>query len=374
MVCDDQSKHGTALLCTDSFKGSATSLELVKTISDVLEHHHWKTISLPISDGGDGFLEAVLCAIQSAEARTVTVTGPFPGITAEAPYAVVSEAGATTVFLEMASVAGIILCKDLDPMRTTTFGLGELIRFVIAAEHPSRIHIGLGGSATNDAGLGMLQALGAVISSADGELPSPVTTGDAPSVTAVDLTPAIDAVRGVELIAVCDVSNPLAGPNGATHIYGPQKGVRDLARMDAAIAQIGALYGTSAAISEFPGAGAAGGLGAAVLALHGAIEPGSRALNTLLHLDDHVRESTLVITGEGKYDSQTANGKVVSAVQASCKAHGVACLVLCGCCDKCMEGPGVVSLTSRYDVDKCMRDTLACVKETVEDMVQNGQI
>ncbi len=356
------------LICPDSFKGSASSISLVEAIADELAALDVASPGdirrMPISDGGEGFIDAVSTAIPDCTVHTASVMGPHPDMKVDAAYAVRME-GETIAFVEMAQAAGLELCDPtkLDPMNATTYGVGQLIRHIVETLAPTTIIMGLGGSATNDCGVGFLQALGATVAVNGVPLTRAATVSDVLSGATITALPTV----GCPIHAVCDVTSPLIGPTGAAYVYGPQKGVPQamLAPLDAAIGHVGRSLRPDSTLLTAPGAGAAGGLGAAVLSLGGRMIPGSEAVDSLLGLPGLVAGVDLVITGEGRYDSQTANGKVISAVQATCRAAGVRCLVLCGSCDPDLSGPDVVALTERYPLEECMGNTIQCVKGTI---------
>jgi glycerate kinase len=270
----------------------------------------------------------------------LSATGPL-GEAVEAYYGVLGDgrsgglkAGMTAV-IEMAACAGLPLVPPAlrDPRRTTTYGVGELI---LAALQRGCRHfiIGIGGSATNDGGAGMLQALGIALLTEQG---AAIARGGSALATLAHIeTGGLDPrLRACSFEVACDVSNPLCGPNGASAVYGPQKGATPamVAELDAALAHYARIIELELGsnVRDVPGAGAAGGLGAGLLTfLHAKLRPGAQIVLEALHLEERVKMADLVITAEGQLDGQTAFGKSVSAVAGVAQRHTVPVIALAG--------------------------------------------
>ena len=317
----------------DSFKGSVSSWEAGSAVSSGIRSVDptAETAVFPLADGGEGTVEALASAL-SGTMITRTVTGPL-GLPAEARYALLKNG---TAVIEMAAAAGLPLVpKDRrDPMVTTTFGVGELIRDAIFRGCRHFI-IGLGGSATNDGGIGMLAALGVRFTDEAGE-PIPLCAGGLERLAAVDVSGLMPELRECFFRVASDVTNPLCGKLGCSRIFAPQKGgtADTIPRMDAALARYAALTKTVCpqADSEIPGAGAAGGLGFAFLAfLPSSLSPGVNIVMEETKLEDAIRTADLVITGEGRLDAQTAMGKAPAGVAALAKKYGKPVIALAGC-------------------------------------------
>lgn len=318
------------LICPDKFAGTLPAGQVAAAVAE-----GWRAVApadeidvRPLSDGGPGFLD-VLGAALDGRLLPVRATDPL-GRPTDAQVFLVGDTG----YLESAQVCGLHLLAgpERDPKATTSYGLGVLL--AVAVESGARqVVIGLGGSATNDAGAGMLAALGAApLDRAGYALPY----GGA-ALAAVAGLGGAPRLRQAALVAATDVDNPLTGPEGASAVFGPQKGASaaDVALLDAALARFATvlerdLPGCPPGLARLPGAGAAGGLGAAVLALGGRCESGIDLVRRLSGLDAALDRADLVITGEGSFDAQSLRGKVVSGVAGAAAARGRPCLVVAG--------------------------------------------
>jgi len=311
----------------DSFKGSLGSLEAGRAAAEGARRAipGAECTVRPLADGGEGTVEALADGM-GGELRSVEVTGPA-GKPTVATYGV---AGATAV-MEMAQASGITLVSgaERNPLYTTTFGVGEMIADAIA-HGCRRFVVGIGGSATNDGGAGMLQALGFRLLDASGE---EIPRGGAAlaGIARIERGPVAEKLAGCEFRIACDVTNPLCGPNGASAVFGPQKGATPemAAALDAALARFAEVSGGDAG---FPGAGAAGGLGFAFRTFLGAeLKSGVDIVLEETRLEDHVKDADVVVTGEGRLDAQTAMGKAPCGVAALAKRHGKKVLAFSGC-------------------------------------------
>jgi len=317
------------VLAFDSFKGSLTAAEACAAAGEGMARLKPapEVVACPLSDGGEGFAEAMRVA--GGEARALEVTGPlFQQVRAEIVYL----EGGKTAIIESARACGLglALVDERSPRNTTTRGLGEMMIAAVAAG-AEKLVVGLGGSATNDGGMGMLSALGWGFLDAEGALLPPVGA----SLERVARISPGRRLEEVKIVAACDVTNPLYGLHGAAHTFAPQKGASpaDVAALDAGLrhyARVCADFlGEDFACQ--PGAGAAGGLGFALLAFLGAsFQPGASLAIALTGLDEALRCADLCLTGEGRTDGQTAYGKLPAAVAARCRAAGVPCVCLSG--------------------------------------------
>ena len=322
------------VIAIDSFKGSVTSLEageaLKRGILRVFSDADVKII--PVADGGEGTADALISGM-GGEKITLTVTGPL-GESVEASYGIVGEN--KTAVIEMAQAAGLTLVpKELrDPMKTTTYGVGEMINDAVARGCRNFI-IGIGGSATNDCGVGMLKALG----------------WNFVDIRENDVKPGAEGLRDICFFEssnrpyvlydctfniACDVTNPLCGENGCTYVYAPQKGakVEDLPKMDKWIERFACLTEDylAASYKNYPGAGAAGGLGFAFKSfLFGELSPGVEIVLRETGFYDALEGADLVITGEGRLDGQTVMGKAPAGVAKAAKARGIPVIAFSGC-------------------------------------------
>ncbi|MFV0364193.1 MAG: glycerate kinase [Suipraeoptans sp.] len=316
----------------DSLKGSLSSMEAGYAICDGIKRVHptAKVTVKPLADGGEGTVDALIEGL-GAEKIDLVVTGPL-GKPVNTYYGYLNDTN--TAILEMASAAGITLLKskELNPFVTTTYGVGEMILNAID-RGARRFIIGIGGSATNDGGVGMLRALGYKFIDNSGR---EVRDG------AIDLglihniiKPKINLFKDIDFKIACDVNNPLCGSNGATYIFGPQKGLKDseLKDVDSSMnsySQVAAkVLGKDC--SNDAGCGAAGGLGFAFKAfLDAALTPGIELLLNLINLEQYIIGSDIVITGEGRLDHQTAMGKAPIGVAKLAKKHNAGVIAFAG--------------------------------------------
>ena len=317
----------------NAFKGSLTATEaaaaMAAGIRNVLPTA--EIVQVPVADGGDGLVDVAVEALDG-ERRTLTVTGPRNDPVA-ADYCYVPAMGLVTV--EMALASGLALLPDdqRDPMRTTTYGTGELIRAGLDLG-VKQIHVGIGGSATNDGGIGMAQALGARFLGTDGrELPG--IGASLNQIAVIDLSGLDPRIEATRFEAVCDVDNPLCGPRGAAAVYGPQKGAgpAQVEALDQGLMNLAAVIRQQMGreVADMPGAGAAGGLGAGLHAFLGAeLRQGIDIIFELVGLEKKLAGAQLVLTGEGQIDFQTVFGKAPGGVGAAAKAHGIPCLAIAG--------------------------------------------
>lgn len=324
------------VVAPDKFKGSCSAADaaaaIVAGLTDVWGDRCTYDI-VPMADGGEGTVEAFLDG--GAAARDVEVHGPL-GEPVRARYA----AHGDLAVIEMAAASGLALVAAPDPIRATTFGTGELI--VHALQHGAkRILLGIGGSATTDGGAGALAALGVRFFDARGRplLPHPGALADLATIDVSGLEP---RVRSVAIDVACDVENPLLGPRGAAAVYGPQKGASpaDVALLDAALTRFAdvAAEVTGRDLRNLPGAGAAGGLGWGLGTFAGArLARGFTIVAELRGLPAALRGAALCVTGEGRIDVQTLQGKVVDGVAALCARAGVEAVALAGAVERAAE-------------------------------------
>jgi glycerate kinase len=321
------------VIAPDSFKECLSSVQVALAISEGIRRvvPEAEIISIPVADGGEGTVEAL-----------VTATGgkiiPTPSVDAlnrpiQSFYGILGD-GKTAV-IEMAAASGIELLapEERNPLITTTFGTGLLIKAALDAGF-TRIIIGIGGSATNDGGAGMAQSLGFGLIDKNGDpiRPGGGSLGDLYNIDHSNVHPLLKEAR---IIAACDVRNPLLGSSGATYIYGPQKGATPemLEILETNLTHFAQILNQELKmeVSDLPGAGAAGGLGAGLMAFCNAdISGGFELVEELTQLEKHISQASLVLTAEGKIDSQTAFGKTVSGVAQLAKKYKVPVIALAG--------------------------------------------
>jgi len=317
----------------NAFKGSLTASEAAECLARGLRRGlpGCEVVKIPVADGGDGTARAV---VDASGGRWVPCRVGDPlGRPVEAGFGLTGD-GRTAV-VEMALASGLALLRpdERDPMRTTTAGTGELIRAALDSG-AERILIGIGGSATNDGGIGMARALGARLLDADGrELEG---TGRALArVSRIDLGGLDPRLKRVSVEVACDVTNPLFGPQGAARVYAPQKGATPEAveALDAGLRHLAAviLRDAGADVASLPGGGAAGGLGAGLVAfLGGRLVPGAEHVLEACGLRGKLAGCDLAVTGEGRLDAQTAFGKAPAAVARVARSLGIPMIAICG--------------------------------------------
>ncbi|MDR1464091.1 MAG: glycerate kinase [Oscillospiraceae bacterium] len=320
------------ILAPDSFKGTLTATEVCGILADefAVSFPAAEICLLPLADGGEG-LAAAVHRLRGGRWLEAAVAGPW-GKPVQAAFLLLPDG---TAVLETASCAGLELARGapegLNPARTTTQGLGELL-LAARASGAARILLGLGGSATNDGGCGMADALGWRFLRADdtGFLPTGATLTEIARI----LPP--DEPYGLPVTAACDVTSPLFGPDGAAHVYAPQKGADPamVLLLDTGLQHLAAVCGEQALAWE-PGAGAAGGLGFGVRRfLGGELRPGIDLLLDMADFDALVRGNALVVTGEGRMDAQTLQGKAPCGVLRRAQRRGVPVIAVCGCAEE----------------------------------------
>lgn len=316
----------------DSFKGTMSSAQICSIMAE--EVHRFfpeaETVSVPVADGGEGSVDAFLTAM-GGERRTVTVAGPYfeP---VEGFYGVID--GGNTAVIEMAACAGLPLVgENKDPRRTTTFGVGELIRHAVDSGCKTVI-LGLGGSATNDGGTGAAAALGCAFYDETGERFVPVG-GTLCRIARIDRSETVDLLRGIKIITMCDIDNPLYGEQGASYVFAPQKGADAVAvtELDEGLRHLAKVVARDLGkeIATLPGAGAAGGMGGGTVAfLDGELQMGIETVLDTVSFESLLQDADMVFTGEGRLDSQSIRGKVVAGVAKRAAKAGVPVVAVVG--------------------------------------------
>lgn len=319
------------LFASDSFKGTLTSEQIIRLLSQAAEEIFpgCETAGVPVADGGEGTVDAVVTAT-GGEYRKVTVHGPLmEEVTAS--YGVFH---GDSAIIEMAAASGLPMVPNekRNPLNTTTYGTGELIKDALDQGY-RKLSIAIGGSATNDGGMGAMRALGVRFLDENGaELEG--FGADLEKVADIDMSGLHPAVAEAEITVMCDVNNPLTGPDGATYTFGKQKGgtPESLDRLEAGMKQYAAVmreHGMD--VEQMAGAGAAGGLGAALCGyLHANLKSGIETVLDLIDFNGLLEGTDLVVTGEGRIDWQSAFGKVPSGIGMRCKAKNVPAVAIVG--------------------------------------------
>lgn len=321
------------VIAPDSYKESLSALEVASAIEAGFREIYpdAEYIKLPVADGGEGTVEAMVAATQGRVVE-VEVTGPL-GEPVQGFYGISGDE--SCAFIEMAAASGLELLPPAarNPLKTTSWGTGELIRHALDLG-VTRMIIGIGGSATNDGGAGMAQALGAQLLTADGQ---PIAPGGAglSTLATIDISGLDPRLAQCRIEVACDVTNPLVGDEGASAVFGPQKGATPemVVQLDRALAHYAGQIAQDLDLDvlTLEGGGAAGGMGAALYAFCGAhLRPGIDIVTDALHLDALVADADLVITGEGRIDSQTIHGKVPVGVARVAKRYQIPVIGIAG--------------------------------------------
>ena len=323
------------VIASDSFKGTLSSVRAGEAIrAGVLRVWPAATVVVvPMADGGEGTVDTLLANTFGVR-QEVDVRGPL-GQLVRAEFGMLNDDH--TAIIEMASSSGLPLVTppQRDPVRTSTYGTGQQILAALDAG-ARRLLIGVGGSATVDGGCGCAQALGVRFITADGtELPIPASGGDLDRIARIDLTHLDARLASAEVTVLCDVTNPLCGPLGAARVFGPQKGAgpADVAMLDHNLVHLANVIEADlrVKVGELGGAGAAGGLGAGLVAFAGAtLTNGADYVIEATRLADHVRGTDLVVTGEGRIDAQSTMGKVLSGVARCARDADVPVIAIAG--------------------------------------------
>ena len=365
------------VIAPDSFKESLSALEVAEAIERGFRQifPQVQYVKLPMADGGEGTVDSMVAAT-GGEIVTVAVTGPL-GQPVQAFYGLLGE-GETAV-IEMAAASGLHLAPKAqrDPRMTTSYGTGELI--LAALERGVKtIILGIGGSATNDGGAGMMQALGARLLDENRQALPPGGAALA-QLAYIDLSGVDPRLQQVSITAACDVDNPLCGANGASAVFGPQKGATPemVTQLDAALRHYGTLLeqATGREVINAPGAGAAGGMGAALLGmLNARLRPGIEIVIETLQLEEALRDADLVITGEGRLDSQSIHGKTPIGVARVAKRFGLPVIGIAGSLSKdyqVVHQHGIDAAFSVLDRVVSLEDALAEAANNLEVTARN---
>ncbi|MBN2104617.1 glycerate kinase [bacterium] len=355
------------LLAPDSFKDSLSAPEICDAMARGIRRTcpDARITSVPLSDGGEGFTRALTAA--GGECRRFKVMGPL-GESVHAHYGLIDKNRKTGV-VEMAAASGLHLIpvSRRNPLNTTTFGTGELIRKVLNHDVDQLI-IGIGGSATHDLGCGLAQALGVRFYDSSGEISRPICGGLLETVRAVEIQGLNIRLKAVEIMTASDVKNPLLGPQGAAYTYARQKGADDqiIETLEKGSGHIIRLIeeATGKSVRDVPGAGAAGGLGAGIMAFLGsAITPGIELILDRIGFDELLNGVDYILTGEGKTDAQTIQGKTVWGVIQRAKKQSVPVIVLSG---RVESGARIL-----YNHGVQIMDSICPKRVTEEDALKN---
>ena len=328
------------LISPQAFKGSISAIDVANYIEKGINkaNPNITTTKIPVADGGDDTLET-LVSITNGQIYNTKATGP-DGTKISTSWGALGDN--KTAVIEMAKISGLALLNGniKDPKNYTTYGLGEIIKECLDLSY-SKFIIGIGGSATNDGGAGMAQALGANLFDNKKKEIKRGSIG-LKNLKSINLTNLDQRIKNCEFLVACDVNNPLHGPNVATFTFGPQKGFndKDLCEFDKYMKNYGDLIDINSGyeISKVPGSGAAGGLGAGFMFfVNGTLKSGSQIILDYINFESQCKNADIVITGEGQIDFQTINNKAPIAVARIAKKHNIPTFAICGVLGKDFE-------------------------------------
>lgn len=359
------------LISPDKFKGSLTSEQVCEAIKAGIKKYNPEIIftTQPLADGGEGTLD-ILKAVLGLEKIAVTVKGPL--MRSIDTYYLRNE---KVAFVEMANASGLLLLKkeERNPLLTSTFGTGEMIAHALD-NGVREVYLMIGGSATNDGGIGMAQALGYNFGLGE-EVPNGAALSEVQSCDKSNIHPRI---KEVKFTVLCDVQNPLIGEQGASAVYGPQKGANDamVRQLDAGLQNLAKVIGNGR--EQNPGAGAAGGLGyGAISFLNATLKSGIETVMELTSFSQHLQKADLVITGEGQLDAQTLSGKVIAGVKQQADKLNKPVAVVCGVARDIEEGNAlglqhIYQVMSKAEsVDDAMKNAAKYVSELTTELLHD---
>lgn len=359
------------ILVPDSFKGTLSAIEVCNIMKSSIKklYKDANIISVPVADGGEGTVDAFLYAL-GGEKKSVWVSDAFNEQKILAHYAMLKD---DIAVIEMATCAGLPLVKNrLEPDKTTTFGVGELIIDAINSG-AKKIILGLGGSATNDGGCGMAAALGVKFKDEQDQEFIP-TGGTLSQIYKIDMNNIYSKIKDVEFISMCDVDNPLCGRLGASAVFAPQKGAdEDMVRLlDEGLAHLAKIIKRDLHIEvkDIKGAGAAGGLGAGSIAfLQSKLTKGIDVILDTIKFDKLVSKADIVFTGEGKFDSQSLHGKVVMGVANRSQKYKTPVIVVTGAIGENIQEAYNKGITAIFSINKEPMEFSKSALKSKENMI-----
>lgn len=357
------------ILIPDSFKGTMSSAQVCSIMEKAILKHYpaAEVISLPVADGGEGSVDSFLTAM-GGEKVSVEVSGPYFE-RMEGFYGIVN---GDTAIIEMAACGGLPLVgEDKRPDQTTTFGVGELMLHA-ASRGCKKIVVGLGGSSTNDGGTGAAAATGIRFLDEQGNSFVP-TGGTLSKIASIDKSGRDRALEGIEIVTMCDIDNPLLGEHGAAHVFGPQKGADEkmVLFLDDQLRSLGEVIKRDLGmdVTELPGAGAAGGMGAGMVAFFDAkLEMGIEVVLDTVGFDDLLDGTDMVFSGEGKIDFQSLRGKVVIGIARRTKKKQVPLVAIVGDIGDSIEAAYDEGLSAIFSINRVARDFKHVIGRAPSDM------
>ena len=359
------------ILVPDSFKGTLSAIEVCNIMKSSIKnlYEDANIISVPVADGGEGTVDAFLYAL-GGEKKSVWVSDAFNEQKILAHYAMLKD---DIAVIEMAACAGLPLVKNrLEPDKTTTFGVGELIIDAINSG-AKKIILGLGGSATNDGGCGMASALGVKFKDEQDQEFIP-TGGTLSQIYKIDMNNIYSKIKDVEFVSMCDVDNPLCGRLGASAVFAPQKGAdEDMVKLlDEGLAHLAKIIKRDLHIEvkDIKGAGAAGGLGAGSIAfLQSKLTKGIDVILDTIKFDELVSKADIVFTGEGKFDSQSLHGKVVMGVANRSQKYKTPVIVVTGAIGENIQEAYNKGITAIFSINKEPMEFSKSALKSKENMI-----
>lgn len=359
------------ILVPDSFKGTLSAIEVCNIMKSSIKNLYKDAniISVPVADGGEGTVDAFLYAL-GGEKKSIWVSDAFNEQKILAHYAMLKD---DIAVIEMAACAGLPLVKNrLEPDKTTTFGVGELIIDAVNSG-AKKIILGLGGSATNDGGCGMAAALGVKFKDEQDQEFIP-TGGTLSQIYKIDMNNIYSKIKDVEFISMCDVDNPLCGRLGASAVFAPQKGAdEDMVRLlDEGLAHLAKIIKRDLHIEvkDIKGAGAAGGLGAGSIAfLQSKLTKGIDVILDTIKFDELVSKADIVFTGEGKFDSQSLHGKVVMGVANRSQKYKTPVIVVTGAIGENIQEAYNKGITAIFSINKEPMEFSKSALKSKENMI-----
>ncbi|WP_069998656.1 glycerate kinase [Cellulosilyticum sp. I15G10I2] len=363
------------IVAPDSFKGSMSAIEAANSIEKGIKKvfKDAAIVKIPIADGGEGTVDAIIMG-SNGTYKEINVTGPL-GEKLPAKYGILPDGSAV---IEMAAASGITLVprEKLNPMETTTYGTGELVKAALDAG-ARKIVMGIGGSATNDGGMGLAQALGVVFKDQAGNVLG-LGAKYLKSIHTIDASALDKRLQEVEFIVACDVTNTLCGDQGASAVFGPQKGATPemVQELDTALKHYAGVIKEQLKkdILEVPGTGAAGGLGVPLLVFCKAtLKSGIKTVLEAVNIDEYLKDTNLIITGEGKIDGQSVYGKVPVGVAEAAKPYNIPVIAIVGSIGvdaSKVYDYGIASIMSIMDHPMSLDQAIQSGKELLEDSAE----
>ena len=345
------------LVMPDSFKGTLSSNEICNIMKEQINFHFPKcqVVSVPVADGGEGTVDCFLAISKNAEKVDVVSSGPY-GEKVNTYYAKIGD----TAIIEMASTAGLPMVENnKNPRKTTTYGVGEMIKKAVN-NGCKEIILGLGGSCTNDGGVGMARALGTVFYDENGNEFSPYSD-EFVKISKIDNSKTREFLKDCKITAMCDINNPLCGENGASYVFAPQKGADEetVKELDLNLLHLSKiiLKDLDKDVLNMAGSGAGGGIGAGVVAfLNGNLKSGIDTILDFIDFNNIVEGADMIFTGEGKIDSQSLSGKVVIGISKRAKEKNIPVTAVVGTIGEGAEGAYNLGVTSIFSINRQAMD------------------